>query len=511
MDSKLDTNGVSRRRFLAKSIAISGTLLAGASGAYAKQYLAKGPGVAPADLLALQKSIQGKVAQPGNPDFDKFAYGELWNKLVPKRAPQVIVRVANEQDVVEAVKFAKANKLKVVVRGGGHNWCSPSLRNGGMMIDLTDLNKVISIDPVARKAVVQPIISNREIQAYLKPHGMAYPSGHCPPVKLSGYLLSGGMSWNQGVWGPGIGSVEAIELVTPNGELITADKDQNTDYYWAARGSGPGFFGVAVRYHLKLYPLPKYITANSYSYHIGEAAPIAEWLGKTADKLPSNVELSLFLLAAPPELAEKCKADGGKICMVTATVFADSEEEAKSAVKLLEECPMMDKCLAKTQNEHVDFEKLFDMSGALWPAERRNQVEAIFSDSKPAELFAAIKDHYVSVPSPETLIMFAFFTGPNIPAPLPDAAFSMSAHLYGGPWTIWKEQTEDEANGKWHRQCLQLLKPFVVGHYVSESDTVTYPEHVKGAFSPRNYQRIEELRKKHDPDGVFFAFSDGFN
>ena len=212
---------------------------------------AKGPAHTNPDARALQKSIKGQVLTASDSDFEKVAL-DVWNKYgTNMRRPQLIVRVANEQDVVEAVKYAKANKLKVTVRGGGHNWCNPSMRNGGMMIDLTNLNQVISIDAKAHKAVVQPIISNREIQARLNAQDLSYPSGHCPPVKLSGYLLGGGMSWNQGVWGTGIGSVEAVELVTPNGDIITADKDQNTNYYWAARGAGPGFFGVAIRYHLQ--------------------------------------------------------------------------------------------------------------------------------------------------------------------------------------------------------------------------------------------------------------------
>ena len=208
------------------------------------------------------------------PDFEKVAF-DVWNKYgAMKRRPQLIVRVANEQDVVEAVKYARAHKLKVTVRGGGHNWCNPSLRNGGMMIDLTSLNKVISIDAKAHKAVVQPIISNREIQAAPQCSNLSYPSGHCPPVKLSGYLLWEECHGIQGVWGTGIGSVEAVELVTPNGDMITADKNQNTDYYWAARGAGPGFFGVAIRYHLKLYDLPKAMHAALIIIQSAKSTPL---------------------------------------------------------------------------------------------------------------------------------------------------------------------------------------------------------------------------------------------
>ncbi len=473
------------------------------------------PGKEPAhpnpDTAGLQNSLKGQVLTASDSDFEKVALG-LWNSYGPiKRRPQLIVRVADEQDVVEAVKFAGAAKLKVTVRGGGHYWSNTSLRNRGMLIDLTNLNQVISIDAKAHKAVVQPIISNREIQAHLNAQNLSYPSGHCPQVKLSGYLLSGGMSWNQGLWGPGVAGVEAVELVTPQGEHITADKDQNTDYYWAARGAGPAFFGVATRYHLKLHDLPKAIACSSYYYPIGEVGTIAQWLESIAGNLAPNIELSLFMLTAPPELAERSKADAGKVCLVTATIFAESMEEVRSSLKPLDDCPIIAKCLSKTVAQPYNFEALFDASGALWPADHRNHVEAMFSDAGLADIFNAVRDHFVRAPSPTTLIMFAIFTGPDVPAPLPDAAFSMSAHYYGGPWTMWKQAEDDQANTQWHEKCLELLKPFVTGHYIGETDTVTYPHHIQGSYTENKWKRLQELRKKYDPDGVFFDFSDGLS
>ena len=502
---------VTRRHFLASGLVVAGSLLVGQTASHCAQ-LPEGAGVHsnPESTVLLRKGINGQVLNRTDADFEKVAL-DVWNKYGDsKRRPELIVRVANEQDVIQAVKYARSNRMKVVVRGGGHNWCNPSMRNGGMMIDLTNLNQVISIDPKARKAVVQPIVSNREIQRQLNALNLSYPSGHCPPVKLSGYLLCGGMSWNQGVWGPGVGSVEGVEVVNPDGELITANKDQNTDYYWAARGAGPGFFGVAIRYHLKLYDLPKAIACSSYFYPIREVGAVAKWLESIASKLPPNIELSLFLLSAPPELAEQCKVDGGKVCMVAATIFTDSMEEAKSSLKTLDECPIIEKCLSRTVAKSYDFEALFDASGALWPADHRNQVEAIFSNAKLENLFGSVKDHFLKTPSPTSLIMFAIFTGPNIPAPLPDAAFSMSARYYGGPWTMWTKPEDDHANTQWHKKCLELLKPFVAGYYVGESDTVTYPNIAQQSYTEAKWKRLQELRKKYDPDGVFFNYTDGF-
>ncbi|MGB8355918.1 MAG: FAD-binding oxidoreductase [Chthoniobacteraceae bacterium] len=463
------------------------------------------------DIAALKQACKGIVATAHDANFLELIHGNLWNRLIPDRAPQIVVRINGEQDVIAAILFARENNLKVVVRGGGHNWCQPTLRNSGMLIDLSNLNKVISIDPVARKAVVQPVISNRDIQKTLNAHGLAYPSGHCPQVKLSGYLLGGGMSWNQGVWGHGAASVEAVELVTAEGKLITASKDENQDYFWAARGAGSGFFGVATRYHLKLYPLPKAIHGCSYYYPLEEAATIAKWLGETAGKLAPSVELSLFLLTAPPELKAVAASQGGKVCLVTAASFADSPEQAKAELALLDDCPVIAKKLSYSPPGPVNFEGLFDASGALWPEGLRNRVQAIFSNSDPKDLVQTMVGHLISAPSPISLILFVFFTGPDLPPKLTEGAFSMSARMYGGPWTQWKDAGDDEANSAWHRECVARLTPFIQGYYIGESDTASSSSVAPGAFSPGNWKRLSALRAKYDPEGVFFDYFDGFS
>ena len=463
------------------------------------------------DIDALKNACGGIVAAQSDANFIELIHGNLWNRLIPNRAPQIVVRVKDERDVIAAIHFARENKLKVVVRGGGHNWCQPTLRNGGMLIDLSELNKVISIDVAARRAVVQPVISNRDIQRLLNAKGLAFPSGHCPQVKLSGYLLGGGMSWNQGVWGSGTESVEAVELVTAEGKLITANKDENSEYFWAARGSGSGFFGVVTRYHLKLHPLPKAIHGSTYFYSMDDAAAVGGWLGENAAKISPAVELSLFLLEAPASLKDQTAVQGGKVAMVTATAFTDSAEDAKTILQPLEDCPFLAKSLSHSFATPLVFEELFDLSGALWPEGLRNRVEATFSNSSPGELVKAVAGHMTKCPSPITTILFVIFTGPNVPAPHPDTAYSMTARVYGGPWTMWKHAPEDLANSQWHEECTALLRPFNIGYYVGESDTVGRPSNAVQSMSPENWKRLADLRDKYDPDGLFFGYFDGLS
>jgi FAD/FMN-containing dehydrogenase len=464
------------------------------------------------DLVDLKTKFgfKGLALAASDAGFAEAAVGNLWNQRRPSRHPQAIAQVTDEQDVVAAIKFARAHGLKVTVRGGGHNWCAPSQRTTGLLIDLSNLNQVIAIDAVAGKAVLQPIVSNREVQAALNPLGLSFPTGHCPTVKMSGYLLSGGMAWNHGVWGPGVASVEAIEIVTADGDMITASAVENPDYFWAARGSGPSFFGVATRYHLKLSPLPRAITGSAYYYPYETIVDIAGWLGPLASHLPSSVELSLWALAAPPELADEAKTGNGKLAMVTATMFANSVEEAQATLAILEGCPLVDRCLWKSVAEPSTFEALFDASGALWPAGLRSKVDALFYNRPLADVVAAVKDHVQAAPSPKTVFMFAVFTGAQgAPATPVDAAFSMTGTLYGGAWTMWDDAADDAVNSVWHDETQRLLEPYVAGHYVSETDTVAHPEFARLSFAPANWQRLMELRQKHDPEGLFFDFTEG--
>lgn len=442
-----------------------------------------------------------------DPNFKEALYGDLWNQLLPDRVPQIVVRAADEKDIIAAVNFARENKIKVVVRGGGHNWSQPTLRNGGLLIDIQDLNKILSVDVENRKAVLQPIVSNRDVQKALNPEGLSYPSGHCPQVKLSGYLLSGGMAWNPTVWGSGAESVEAIEVVTARGELIRASETENPEYFWAARGAGSGFFGVVTKYQLKLYPLPKAIHGSTYYFSMDDAVAVGTWLGDLAPTLSPSVELSLFVIEAPAEHRETATAHGGKICMVTGGAFEDTPEAAKRALDPLERCPV--KPLSSAFATPLNFEQLFDASGALWPEGLRSRVETTFSNSNPGEILKVVREHLQQAPSPLTVFLFTIFCGPNVPAKHTNTALSMSGKVYGGPWTMWRNAADDQINADWHHHLITTIRPFNVGYYLGESNTVERPSNAVQAFAPENWQRLAELREQLDPSGVFFGFFDG--
>ncbi len=461
------------------------------------------------DTSTLQRNIRGRVLNRSDADFQLIQSGLLWNQLQPRRYPEVIVQVDHEQDVVQAVKFAAANGLRVVARGGGHSWCGLAVRQGGMLIDLQRLNGV-TIDPSARRATIQPFISNREIIANLEPHGLAFPTGHCPEVKASGYLLSGGIGWNAGAWGAACHNVEAIDVVTAQGELVRADASSNAELFWTARGGGAGFPGIAVRYHLALHPMPKAMYASTYYFSLEHIKEVGDWVFEVADQLPKWIEFTIFMLTAPPALASRCAAMSGKVCMITATAFADDAEDAREGLALLENGPVSDQCLTRSSNQPTNFTEQFNLSGNMWPPNLRARVETLWSSSSTGDILLATRDHFLKSPSPATVMLFALYPGwaSGVPGKL-QSAFSMCAKVYGGPWTMWRRENDDEINNQWHAHNISILRPFTVGHYLGETDIVEEPIRARGAYSRANWERLQELRHKLDPHGLFQGFDGG--
>jgi FAD/FMN-containing dehydrogenase len=455
------------------------------------------------EVRELQSGIEGKVTTPTDTGYESLRRGLIWNQLTPARYPQLIVQVATEQDVIETVRFARATGRKIAVRGGGHSWVGFALRDDSVLIDLGRLNH-LAIDREARRAAIQPAVTGRDLDRQLAAHGLAFPVGHCPTVSLSGFLLNGGLGWNYNGWKPSCFSITAAHVVTADGNLVVASQEQHADLLWAIRGAGPGFFGVVTQYELTLYPALGAITTSTYYYPLPHAAEVGAWAASIAGRLPKEVELTIFLAPAPPTLAERCRSSNGFACIVSATAFVDTANEAAAALGLLESCPVAHACLQKELHLPTPIDALLDMGNMLWPERHRYLADTLWSNSPPAAVLGTLREHFLRAPSAKSLAVFVFSTGAESQAaPLPDAAFSMRGNALLLCYAIWERPEDDAANAVWHRQTIAALDPFAVGHYVGESDIVADPARAQRSFAAANWRRLQSLRQQYDPEGLF--------
>ncbi len=293
-------------------------------------------------------------------------------------------------------------------------------------------------------------------------------------------------------------------MVIADGKLVTANEERNADLLWALRGGGPGFFGVVTRYFLSVYPAPRVIRSSSYYYPLERLEEVGEWAAGVAAKLPKEVEFLIFLAAAPPALAERCKSSNGFVGVLSATAFVDSERDAAAALEALESCSVINECLGKELNQPTTLEALLEMGGKLWPEHHRYLADTLWLNSSPASLLRTLCEHFMRVPSPRALALCVLSTGRDGGVrPIPDAAFSMTAGALVLCYAIWEREEDDTANAAWHREAISALDRFAVGHYVAESDIVADPSRAERSFAKANWERLQSLRQKYDPDGLF--------
>ena len=460
------------------------------------------------DVNGLRTRLSGTVVQLGDGEYEAVRSAMVWNALKPERRPEVIVRVASEADVVTAVQFAREQGQRVSVRGGGHSWCGVPLRDGGMLFDLARLNQV-SINPAARLASVQPVATNRVLARQFGAHGLAFPLGHCSTVSLSGYILSGGFGWNAGVWGPACFSLRGVDVVTADGQRRSADSEHESDLLWAARGAGPGFFGIVTRFHLQLYKLPQAITRTTYVFPLGRLTEVVEGLADTSGQLSPAVEVVLMLAAAPPEVAVQCRSTNGMACIVSATAFVDTQDAAVAALAPLEKSRLVRECLWKQSHRSTPFDVLFDDMDRVFPERHRYAADTVWSNADPAEVIGMLRDRVAAAPSSKSMVLCVLPPSPPAAAPtMPDAAFSTAGRVGILVYAIWGDRKDDASNIAWHEAVMKVLEPFAIGHYIGESDIVATPSRARHSFAPANWQRLHALRKQYDPDGLFHGFLD---
>jgi FAD/FMN-containing dehydrogenase len=415
----------------------------------------------------------------------------VWSALKPERFPDAIVHVESEADVREAIHFARRHDLKVAIRGGGHNWHNAALRQGGVLLDLSGL-KELRVDAEQGKAIVQPGVRGSALMASLAPHGLSFPITRCPEVPLSGFLLNGGIGFNQRVWGPACANIEALDIVNARGELIRADKDRNADLFWAARGAGPGFFGVVTRFHLKVHSLPRAMLRSELFYPVEEMEKVAAWFSQLAPRTAALVELSCSLTS---------RGAG-----IIATAFADTPSDARKALQALEAEPTGLKARSKSLYEECSVKAVFGTASDGSRGGPRFLGDNVWSNASAPELLSRVRDAILSTPSGGSHIGFHWLPQGYDGPPKPDMAFSMCASTYVGVYSGWNDAAQDVANRAWVRTTIASLEPLKVGHYVGEADLTRAPDRAKQCFSPAAWARLIRLKRKHDPDDVFFSY-----
>jgi len=204
------------------------------------------------DILSpLEATLRGKIIRV----TDGAIYEEarhLWN-LIHNIRPKFIVRIKGVSDIIKTLKFARENNIKFVVRGAGHSFAGRSSIEGGLVIDLNELNSV-RVDTAEKTAWVEMGATWADVDAETTAFGLYTPGGTVSSTGM-GLALGGGIGWATRKYGMVADNILAADVILADGTFLHVDDKNHSDIFWGIRGGG-GNFGVVAQIKLQLHDCP---------------------------------------------------------------------------------------------------------------------------------------------------------------------------------------------------------------------------------------------------------------
>jgi len=382
------------------------------------------------------------------------------------------------------------------VRSGGHSWAQWSVRTDALVIDLGALHELAYDDATGIATASPSVKGGAELAPYLEERGRFFPGGHCPTVGIGGFLLQGGQGWNARGWGWAAEYVEGIDVVTAAGELVHASKHENADLYWAARGAGPGFFGVVTRFHLRTLPRPAHLAQTVHAYDLEDFDEVMTWLHETHASVADTVEI-VALTKTDPALAP------GPVLLVTGLALVGSAAEADAALAPFRTSPALDRAIFALDAVPTTIDEQRERQLRDNPEGHRWAVDNAWLSGPASSVVPAMRRAYTTLPNEKAFTIW-FSMAPL--RDLPDMAFSLQSEIYLASYVAWESPDDDERCVSWLASAMADLEPVTVGQYLGDSDLSR--RQVK-FLSDENFQRLQEIRAERDPDGLFVGYLAG--
>jgi FAD/FMN-containing dehydrogenase len=415
----------------------------------------------------------------------------VWHQRVPQRYPEVIVHAADAGDIISGLRYAKANGHKVSIVSGGHSFAASHLRDGALLLDVSRIDHA-NIDAEKGLAAVGPGKRGSLLMADLQEQGLFFPGGHCRGVCVGGYLLQGGYGWNSRIHGPACESVLGLDVITADGEQIHCDEDNHADLYWAARGAGPGFFGVVTSFYLKLYPRPGACGTSVYLYPFDLADEVYTWAREVSAEVDPRVELQAVASHGEPAMGID-----HPVISFASPAFADSEEEAEKALALFGTCPVAGKAIVKVPYMPTDLPTWYDVAMTHYLSDHHYAVDNMWTSAVAEDLLPGIRTILDTMPPHPSHFLWLNW-GP-VP-PRQDMAYSVEEDIYLALYGAWKDPADGEKYGDWARSNMAAMSNLATGIQLADENLGQRPARFA---TDEAMARLDKVRAEYDPDGLF--------
>jgi FAD/FMN-containing dehydrogenase len=433
-----------------------------------------------AEARGLGPPLTGRVVTPSDPEYDTARFDD--NKRFDV-FPVAIAYCRGALDVSHAVLWARARKVPISVRSGGHSYEAFSI-GPGLVIDLTEMNQV-AVDPARGMVVAQPGIRLLEFYRTLSAHGVTVPGGTCASVGLGGLTLGGGVGFLTRKWGLTSDNVRRVELVLASGQRVTASETDHSDLLWACRGGG-GSFGIVTALHLEARPIGEVAIFECRWPFERAAAVLAAWQQQAP--------------FWPDELTASLEINGTTAGTVTSEgIWLGSQAALRELLQPLLSAAPPERSEVSTM-PFVDAATRFsDESTVPYFKAKSDYARGLLS-------LAAIETivHFMATsPTTDASIQFQAYGGAVNRVPADASAFPHRDTLFSLQYLVrWSDPSDAPSRFAWIGDFHAAMWPYVSGGAYSNMCDVDLDDWPR-AYYGDNFPRLVDVKRRYDPHDVF--------
>jgi hypothetical protein len=359
------------------------------------------------------------------------------------------------------------------------------------VLDLSAM-RALDIDAENRTAWAQTGLTTGEYTTAAAAHGLATGFGDTASVGIGGLTLSGGVGYLVRKHGLTIDSLLAAELVTADGELVTASEQEHPDLFWAIRGGG-GNLGVATRFHYRLHPVDRVVGGMLF---LPATSEVIAGMIAAAEAAPEELSGIVNVMVAPPMPFLPAERHG-KLIVMALLVHAGDPDAGQRAMAPFRglATPLADMLRPMSYPE-------------IYPPEEEGFHptaigHTMFMDTVDEPVAKTILEHLQASDAPVRVAQLRVLGGAMARVPADATAFAhRGSRIMANVAAFYQGPEDKPVKQAWVEEFAAALLQGDSGAYVGFLGE-DGPSRVHQAYPGSTWERLAAVKRRYDPDNLF--------
>jgi FAD/FMN-containing dehydrogenase len=443
-------------------------------------------------LEQLRPDFRGEIVEPSDPGYDELR--GVFNGMFDRR-PRVILRPAGAADVIRGIGLARTSGLPLAIRSGGHSVAGFSSVEDGIVLDLRAM-KGIRVDPAGKTVRAQGGVNWGELDRETQAFGLAVTGGRVTTTGIVGFTTGTGSGWLERKYGFAADNVVRADVVTAEGELVTASENENQELLWGLKGGG-GNFGVVTEMEFKLGPLTPIVYGGLAAFDPKKGRDVVRmWRDLSHDN--DDIGWAVANVTAPPLPFVPEEWQGKHVVAVLGMIAGAHDKAEKVMAKLRALGPVFD---LWQPMPYTMVQGLIDPAN---PYGRHNYWRAHNLDDFDESVVDVFLEAGASRPSPFTAVIMLNGGGAIGRVGENDTAISgrsapFNFHLNG----MWEDPAASDENIAWVKSISKALAPRIAEGISLNFATEVGADALTESFGTKKVERLRSLKGRYDPTNLF--------